>query len=521
MSTDTPYDYRAEEHVLGAMLIAPSVVAELEEILEPHDFYWLGHGTIFRAACELAATGVPVDMVTLVDWLVRRGELEEVGGEPRIIELGAIVPSASNARHYAAIVRRRANERRARAIGQRLSNGELDPRLASEQLGALTRNIAGPAARHAVDGASWVLDATDHVPAVWGVGDQVLWSEGEPLMLCGPDGVGKTTLAQQLLLARCGILDSTLLDLPVVADQRPVMYIAADRPRQAARSLRRMVRTADNDVLRDRLIIWPWPLPFDVAHDPEALAAFVAEHGAGTVVLDSLKDIALDLVGDEAGSRAARALQNVIGSGIEVLVLHHQRKEHTGAKTIESVYGSRWLTSVCGSVLMLWGNPGSTLVRLHHLKQPCAVVGPFEIVHDHSRGRTSLSATDRAASHASTEPPLMDKVAEWATDNPGQPTNAVATGVGKRSEEVAAALRLAASVDLLRVEKGPHNALLWYPAVISSQTARKTREELPQAALPDSSSRPPFRGGRKRSEANSSHATEDPDARVPADARRP
>ena len=53
-----------------------------------------------------------------------------------------------------------------------------------------------------LDGAAFALDAPTHVEAVWGDGSRVLWAQGEPLMIAGPDGVGKTTIGQQLTLAR-------------------------------------------------------------------------------------------------------------------------------------------------------------------------------------------------------------------------------------------------------------------------------------------------------------------------------
>jgi hypothetical protein len=52
------------------------------------------------------------------------------------------------------------------------------------------------------DGASFLVDLPAGVPAVWGHSDDVLWAEGEPAMLYGGSGVGKSTLAQQVALAR-------------------------------------------------------------------------------------------------------------------------------------------------------------------------------------------------------------------------------------------------------------------------------------------------------------------------------
>ena len=61
----------------------------------------------------------------------------------------------------------------------------------------------------------------DTVPALWGDGTEVLWAEDESLMIAGPMGLGKTTLAVLLMHAQLGVGDGTVLGLPV-----------AERPRQ-------------------------------------------------------------------------------------------------------------------------------------------------------------------------------------------------------------------------------------------------------------------------------------------------
>ena len=54
------------------------------------------------------------------------------------------------------------------------------------------------------DGASFILDVPDEIPALWGSGQRVLWPEGESLMICGLPGLGKTTLAGMLISAQLG-----------------------------------------------------------------------------------------------------------------------------------------------------------------------------------------------------------------------------------------------------------------------------------------------------------------------------
>jgi replicative DNA helicase len=245
-----------------------------------------------------------------------------------------------------------------------------------------------------VDGGAFILDAPAHVPAVWGEGSEVLWSAGEPMMICGPQGVGKSTIAQQLILARLGVRDRIVLGFAVAADPgRRVLYVASDRPNQIAQSMRRMVSEEHRERLVDGLRVVRGPLVFDLTQEPEKLLALASDCGAGTVLIDSLKDIAMSLSEDRVGGTVNRALQLLVAEGIEVCSLHHQRKatsENKRPRSLADVYGSTWLTSGHGSVVLLWGEPGDAVIELSHLKQPADEVGPLELVHDHHAGTTSV-----------------------------------------------------------------------------------------------------------------------------------
>jgi replicative DNA helicase len=92
-----PQNLDAEESVLGAMMLSPGAIGAVSEVLTASDFYRASHGSIYKAALDLYAKGEPVDAITLVDELERRGELEEVGGRVRINELAALVPTTSSA----------------------------------------------------------------------------------------------------------------------------------------------------------------------------------------------------------------------------------------------------------------------------------------------------------------------------------------------------------------------------------------------------------------------------------------
>ena len=250
---------------------------------------------------------------------------------------------------------------------------------------------------HSVDrlmpGGAFVLDGADEFIPLWGDSDQVAWAEGESLWICGPQGVAKSTVMQNVALRRHGILDGDVLGWPVARADEPGLYLAMDRPLQIKRSLRRMVGEEHRADLDANLVVWKGPPPADLAKHTDTLVNLCDQAGVGTVYIDSLKDAAVGLSDDEVGSGFNRAIQTCLANGIEVIGAHHQRKAQNGGakpKTLDDVFGSTWITSGAGSVILLWGKAGDAVMELEHLKPPAEPVGPFKVFVDFTAGTVTI-----------------------------------------------------------------------------------------------------------------------------------
>ena len=100
-----PFSLAAEQALLGSILIDPNALNEVADLLQATDFYITEHTQIYLALRELFLANNEIDVVTLVDTLVRQGVYEKSGGQNYIRTLAEAVPSAMNVKDYARIVK--------------------------------------------------------------------------------------------------------------------------------------------------------------------------------------------------------------------------------------------------------------------------------------------------------------------------------------------------------------------------------------------------------------------------------
>lgn len=99
-----PQNLDAEQSVLGSMLIDKTAIAQAVEVLNAEDFYRDTHKVIFSAIRDLYQKDIPVDMITLLDYLKSTEKLEEAGGITYISQISASVPTTANIASYIKIV---------------------------------------------------------------------------------------------------------------------------------------------------------------------------------------------------------------------------------------------------------------------------------------------------------------------------------------------------------------------------------------------------------------------------------
>ena len=103
-----PVSMEAERSILGAVLLDNSLYDQAAEHLTPDDFSLDAHRRIYSRMRDLQESGRPVDMITLVEELDRRKEVEAIGGVAYLSSLIDGVPERPSIEHYVRIVRDKA-----------------------------------------------------------------------------------------------------------------------------------------------------------------------------------------------------------------------------------------------------------------------------------------------------------------------------------------------------------------------------------------------------------------------------
>ncbi len=116
-----PASIPSERALLGSILIDPASITQVLTVIGAEDFYLREHAEIFTAMRELFDASREIDVITLIDMLVRKGVYEKAGGEAYVASLVEATPSAMNIADYARIVKEESLRRRVIATCNEIS----------------------------------------------------------------------------------------------------------------------------------------------------------------------------------------------------------------------------------------------------------------------------------------------------------------------------------------------------------------------------------------------------------------
>ena len=122
-----PHSIEAESSVLGGLLLDNGAWDRVGDLLIDSDFYRYEHRLIYGAVGALINASKPADVITVFESLQNQGKAEECGGLAYLNSLAQYVPSASNIRRYAEIVRERSILRKLVTASDEIATNAFNP----------------------------------------------------------------------------------------------------------------------------------------------------------------------------------------------------------------------------------------------------------------------------------------------------------------------------------------------------------------------------------------------------------
>ena len=122
-----PHSTEAEQSVLGGLLLENLAWDKCSDLLTDSDFYRHEHRHIYAAIGSLIASSKPADVITVFEALQSQGKAEDCGGLAYLNALAQSVPSASNVRRYAEIVRERSVLRKLISASDEIATTAFNP----------------------------------------------------------------------------------------------------------------------------------------------------------------------------------------------------------------------------------------------------------------------------------------------------------------------------------------------------------------------------------------------------------
>lgn len=122
-----PYSLEAEQAVLGGLILDNSAWDQVADKINEDDFHLFNHRLIFRAIGELVDKRQVFDVLTLSDLLRQRSDIENTNILAYLGTLANDIPSASNIRAYADIVREKSVFRQLVQVGNEIAASGLSP----------------------------------------------------------------------------------------------------------------------------------------------------------------------------------------------------------------------------------------------------------------------------------------------------------------------------------------------------------------------------------------------------------
>lgn len=315
-----PQSIDGEKAVLGSIMLRPSAIHEINDIINESSFYVAKHANIYKIMTELSTKGDPIDLLSVSHKLKEKGMLDSIGGNSYLTELSNSVPASTNIKYYADIVSQKHLLRKIVDAGSDISEMGFQDEVenvfeildqAEKRMMGINSNMSGHAFTSMKDSLpeAWERLEKLHeskgelrgVPTGFHDLDQYLsgLQKSDLIILAARPSMGKTTLA--LDIARQAALNHgtpTVIFSLEMSTQQLVDRMLAAQARVNAWNLRTGNLTSETEFskIRDSLdALSKAPIFIDdlagnsIVRMRSVCRRIRAEHGIGLIIVDYLQ----------------------------------------------------------------------------------------------------------------------------------------------------------------------------------------------------------------------------------------
>jgi replicative DNA helicase len=134
MGKKPPQALDIEEAILGALMLEPSAVTDVLDIISPECFYKEINRKVFSAISSLASKHAPVDLFTVSEELKNNGDLELVGGVSFLSQLTLKIGAAAHIDYHAKILLQKYIQRELISISYGVQKEAFDDAVSVDEL---------------------------------------------------------------------------------------------------------------------------------------------------------------------------------------------------------------------------------------------------------------------------------------------------------------------------------------------------------------------------------------------------
>ena len=390
-------DVEAEKALIGAVLILPAVVSEIE--VRTSDFYSDRHRLIWGAISDIARDQKSPDVVTVAGRL-GADRLDKIGGEQYLTELVTSCPNATNYQEYANQVSRIAKKRdalnRVSKIATLVAKADTTPETIAEVLQDQAREYANSLDTEEQESRDpwipyFIADALQERPPIEYIAAGLFPLSSLNIVYGAPGCLKSFLLADLAISAAMGEL--WLPPAPwqpgstgFQTRQAPVMWIDFDNgvtlTHERIGALAR-ARSTPGDA---PFYYYTMPTPWLDANNPDSvgmLALRAKNHAVKMIVIDNLGTVSGGV--DENSGAMITVMGNLRrlaeDTGAAVIVIHHQRKANgfTG-RAGDSLRGHSSIEAAIDLALHVEREQDSDTVTIKSTKTRGVDVLPFSAV---------------------------------------------------------------------------------------------------------------------------------------------